>query len=182
MVILVKLLWKWTALRTINEASTYASLVCELGNDLNIKTLTYDTNMTEKLRQLCRKEFVRYFFVSLTALAIDLAFFSFLLRVAGLPWVYAATLSYFIGAAAAYMLSVRFVFSSRRLAHSPRIEFLSFISVGIVGLGVTQLVLWVGIGLLAANPELSKLAAACISFLSNYLVRKSLLFCRPSVA
>lgn len=139
-------------------------------------------NTTAKLRQLYGKEIVRYFLVSSLALAIDLAFFSFFLRFVVLPWSYAATLGFLVGVTAAYSLSVRFVFFSRRLSHSPRIESLSFIAVGVVGLGITQLVLWVGIELLDNNPELSKLAAAGVTFFFNYLVRKALLFRRIAAA
>ena len=125
-------------------------------------------------------EFVRYFLASALALVLDLAVFSGLLRIGGVPWGYAATVGFIVGAVTAYRLSVRFVFTQRRLAQSPAAEFMSFAAIGVAGLGVTQLVLWVGIEWLGANPELSKLAAAGVSFCLNFAARKLLLFHLPS--
>lgn len=123
-----------------------------------------------------RGEFVRYFAVSLFALAVDLGLFSILLRFLHLPWAIAATLGFIVGALTAYILSIRLVFSSRALGHVPHVEFLTFTAIGVAGLGVTQLVLWIGIELLHTNPELSKLAAAGFTFLFNFVLRKSILF------
>ena len=48
--------------------------------------------------------------------------------------------------------------------------------IGVAGLGVTQLVLWLGVTELGLMPEAVKLAAAGLTFAFNYVARKSLLF------
>ena len=53
---------------------------------------------------------------------------------------------------------------------------ITFSVVGLGGLLVTQLVLWVGIELMGSNPEVSKVSAAGFTFLFNFMVRKLLLF------
>lgn len=135
----------------------------------------------ERAQAFLRGEFVRYFAVSLFALAVDLGLFSILLRFLHLPWAIAAALGFIVGTFTAYILSVRLVFSRRALAHAPHVEFLTFAAIGVAGLGFTQLVLWIGIELLHANPELSKLAAAGFTFHFNFALRKSILFCARGI-
>lgn len=124
-------------------------------------------------------EFSRYFLVSAIAFIVDFLFFSFGIRLAGLMWPIAAAIGFFFGVLTAYFLSIRFVFSRRKMHDSPFGEFVAFFSVGLAGLGVTQLTLWVGIEWLKFNPEISKILAAGFTFLFNFLVRKLALFNIP---
>lgn len=129
-----------------------------------------------KRLQFSNSEFLRYFFVSLLALAVDLGIFSASLRLAELPWAWAAVLGFFAGGLTAWWLSVHWVFRHRRFAKSPLMELGSFVAIGIAGLGITELVLWLGIVYLAFAPELSRLMAAGATFVFNFAVRKCLLF------
>lgn len=131
--------------------------------------------MEEKILHLgC--ETSRYFAASLLALLVDLTSFSFFLRVIVLPWAIAATFAFVIGVVVAYFLSIRLVFKSRSMSGTPPLEFLTFLLIGILGLGITQAILWIGISLLYVQPELSKVAAAGFTFMVNYIFRKLLLF------
>lgn len=123
-------------------------------------------------------EFIRYFGASLAALAVDLATFSIAMRVAGLSWPVAAALGFVLGMVVAYALSVRYVFSKRTLAQRPWLEFLNFLFIGLMGLVVTQAVLWVTIDRTGLHPEFSKLLAAGITFTFNFVARKLFLFTR----
>lgn len=121
-------------------------------------------------------EFFRYFLVSALALLVDLLAFSFGIRILGVPWQLSAACGFILGVLIAYLLSVRFVFSSRKLRKAPLKELLVFAAVGLAGLGVTQIILWIGIELLQFNPEFSKICAAGLTFLFNFLARKLTLF------
>ena len=125
---------------------------------------------------LRNSEFSRYFAVSLLAFVLDLGAFSASLRVFGLTWAAAATLGFVVGLLVAYVLSVRFVFKKRRLRQAPLVELLTFSLVGLGGLGMTQLALWIGIERLNANPEISKFCAAGVTFIFNFVVRKLIIF------
>lgn len=125
---------------------------------------------------LLRHDLPRYFAVSLIALLVDLALLSLSLRVLHLGLAWSATVGFAAGAVVAYLLSIRWVFRQRSFGHIPALEFLGFIGIGIAGLGVTQLVLWIGVTELGLLPEAVKLAAAGVTFVFNYVVRKSLLF------
>ena len=64
----------------------------------------------------------------------------------------------------------------RKLRHSPRVELLIFVGLGVLGLGVTQLVLYFCIEWLSWPAEVSKGVAAIVTFLTNFISRKVLLF------
>lgn len=120
-----------------------------------------------------------YFLASLIALAIDLGSFSALMRFAAVSWFWASACGFTMGAVVAYLLSIHWVFATRRLKNSPHTEFGIFILIGLSGICLTQFLLWIGIDLLHALPELVKLAAAGVTFMFNYIVRKTFLFSDP---
>lgn len=123
-----------------------------------------------------RAEIVAYFAASLVALLVDLGVFTTALRFLEIPWAWAAVFGFLTGAVTAYLLSVTWVFSKRRMQYRPHCECFLFIGIGIVGLAVTQLVLWLGIDRVNAQPEFVKLAASGATFVFNYVVRKTALF------
>ena len=125
---------------------------------------------------LLRHDLARYFITSLLALAVDIASLSACLRLLHLSLAWSASIGFALGAIVAYVLSIRWVFRDRTYGNAPALEFATFVAIGIAGLGLTQLVLWAGTLVLHLLPEAVKLAAAGLTFVFNYLVRKSLLF------
>ena len=123
-----------------------------------------------------RHDVSRYFAASLLALAADLGVLSLCLRWLHFSLGWSASIGFVIGALVAYLLSIRWVFRERAFAYAPAVEFLAFVGIGIAGLGITQVLLWLGVVKLHLLPELVKLAAAVVTFVFNYLVRKTLLF------
>jgi len=121
-------------------------------------------------------ELLRYLAVSGAALAVDTA--GLLLAANFVHYLWAATFGFLLGAVTSYLLSVRWVFRHRRLAAFPKTEFAAFAAVGVAGLGLNNLAIYVavehaGLGLLAA-----KAAAAMLTFSFNFGLRKWGLF-RP---
>jgi len=121
-----------------------------------------------------------YFMGSCLALALDTAVLLLGLR-AGLPLSSAAALGFLSGMGVSYVVSVRYAFSDRTLRDG-RLEFGSFMLIGLVGLGLTQLLLT----LLATRLQLPVLAAKAVTavlvFCFNYALRKHLLFTRVAGA
>jgi putative flippase GtrA len=118
----------------------------------------------------------RYLLISGMALLADMLVFSLSLRWLGVAWPVAACLGFVTGVWVAYGLSIRYVFQVRKLRHSPRVELLIFVGLGVLGLGVTQLVLYFCIEWLSWPAEVSKGVAAIVTFLTNFISRKVLLF------
>ena len=120
-------------------------------------------------------EAVRYAATSAIALLADAGLLLALTRYAGWHYLLAATISFMAGATIAYALAVRFVFSTHRL-HNRELEFLSFVLIGLVGLGVNVLVLSVAHGRLGMGLLPAKGIAAGCTFLTNFGLRRQLLF------
>jgi putative flippase GtrA len=129
-----------------------------------------------RFARILQHDLSRYFVASLAALALDVAMLSLCLRVLNLGLAWSASVGFAAGAIVAYVLSIRWVFRNRAFGDVPALEFLTFVGIGVAGLGVTQLVLWLGVTQMHLLPELVKLSAAGITFAFNYLVRRSMLF------
>jgi len=96
------------------------------------------------------------------------------------PWgVYVATvLGFIVGLAVNYVLSLTFVFISAKDRGKGRTfgAFLIFGIVGVVGLGLTELGMWIGIELLSWNYMIVKVLVTGAVLMWNYLGRKILVF------
>lgn len=125
---------------------------------------------------ILKKEFFRYFIISFIALVVDIAIFSFCIRVFSISWFFSSVMSFLAGVITTFFFSIRFVFATRSLQDNPSKEISLFTLIGVFGLGITQVVLLVGIDWLGFVPEIVKLLAAAISFIFNFLIRKLFLF------
>ncbi len=115
-----------------------------------------------------------YGLVSIVALACDWGLLVGL-AAAGLPYLAASTLSFTVGMAVAYALSIRFVFPTRR-AVSREAEAGGFFAVGILGLLLTQALLFVLVSKLGVPVALAKAPTAGVVFLFNFACRRGLVF------
>lgn len=121
-------------------------------------------------------EFGLYFLASGIALLVDTCVFSLSLRLFGIPVFWAGALGFVTGSVVIYILSVHYVFKQRTLVTKKNHEFALFLGIGLMGLVITQIILWLGISRFGLMPEAVKLCAACATFISNFLLRKILLF------
>jgi putative flippase GtrA len=124
-------------------------------------------------------EGARYFGASAAALAVDFGSFMGLHRLAGLDYRIAAPIGFSLGLLLIYLLSVRWVFSQRRLKDA-RAEFALFASLGLAGLLLNQAIITAGMELLALADWMAKIASASVVFSFNFASRKFLLFTRYS--
>jgi putative flippase GtrA len=120
----------------------------------------------------------KYFLVSAVTLALDLAIYWTLIEVAKVYYLAANLVSVSVGLVANYALSVAFVFSQRRLK-SRRAEFAGFVAIGLAGLAVNEAGVAVLVGGFGLSRLLGKLGAAGVSFMFNFLARRTLLFTAP---
>jgi putative flippase GtrA len=120
-------------------------------------------------------ELLRYFLVSLVSLGVDFALLYTLTELAGLHYLVSAVFSYLAGLVVNYLLSTYWVFAKRRLSNRAA-EFSVFALVGVIGLGVNELLMWVFTGVLLLHYMISRVFAAGIGYVWKYFVRKRLLF------
>jgi putative flippase GtrA len=122
-------------------------------------------------------EGTRYVTASAAALAVDFFVYAGLVRLASVDYLIAAPVGFALGLATIYLLSVRWVFGTRRLADA-RLEFAVFASIGLAGMVLNQLVIYVGVEAWALSYESAKLVSAGVVFCFNFALRKLLLFTR----
>ena len=127
-------------------------------------------------------EFMRYFVVGGIAFLAD---FGMLVAVQELflknfaSGVYIATVAGFIvGLTVNYILSLLFVFTQKKDRGSGRSfgAFLVFGIIGVLGLGLTELGMWVGVYILGLHYMLIKILVTGAVLVWNYLGRKILIF------
>jgi putative flippase GtrA len=121
----------------------------------------------------------RYIAAGGLALAVDFGTYVGLIRLLGVHYLVAAPIGFSLGLALMYVLSVRWVFRERRLADA-RIEFAVFAGIGIAGLLLNQLVIWLGVEKAGLAYETAKLVSAALVFCFNFCSRKLALFTRYS--
>lgn len=119
-------------------------------------------------------EFARYFVASAGALAVDAGLYRLGLQT-GLAYQWAALIGFAAGAVVAYVASIAWVFEARTIYRST-LEFGLFVAIGVAGLLLTELLLWVQIEHLGWPKFLSKAGAAGVVFFFNFGMRKTLLF------
>jgi putative flippase GtrA len=116
-----------------------------------------------------------YAAASAVAFVVDYGVLLALTHYAGWHYLAAATLSFVLGATVAYVLSVRFVFHAHRL-HNRKLEFTSFVLLGLVGVAINLLVLYIMTGRLGIDVAYAKPVVACFTFGANFALRRQLLF------
>lgn len=121
-------------------------------------------------------EFARYLLSSGLALGLDIGLYSLALALHA-PLAVAAAIGFCAGLVLVFLLSTRWVFREHSLDDRGQ-EFVVFAAIGIAGLALTELFLWLMVKRLGVQPQLAKLLAAGVIFLFNFGARKALLFSR----
>lgn len=133
--------------------------------------------MIKLMNDMQASTYVRYFAVSLGALAVDLGVFLALLSVS-LASVPASAIGYSTGILAHWVLSSRKVFSDRVSARGTTArtqQKAMFVISALLGLLVTMAIV-AGGSLIEVDPRISKLVAIGVSFQLTYLLRNILIF------
>lgn len=117
----------------------------------------------------------RYVFVGGFAFLVDYGLLFVLTEFAGFHYLWSATISFLAGLIVNYLLSTSWVFSQSKLKNK-WIEFVIFSIIGIVGLGLNNLLLFVLTDKLGFHYMISKILVAVIVMLWNFIARKLVLF------
>jgi putative flippase GtrA len=120
-------------------------------------------------------EFLRYFAASGIALGVDFGLLIFLTEVFGVHYLLSAAIGFSVGILIIYILSVTWVFRYRK-HDSKHAEFVFFLAIGMFGLGLNEVMMWGATDGLGLHYQLSKVITTGFVFLSNFLLRKFLLF------
>ena len=117
----------------------------------------------------------RYTFVGGFAFLIDFGTLFALTEYLHLHYLVSAAISFILGLIINYFLSVKWVFNNR-IIENRFLEFLFFALIGLIGLGLNELFLWVLTDLLLIYYLLSKIITTFIVYFWNFFARKIMLF------
>ena len=118
-----------------------------------------------------------YTLVSGACLACDLALYLSLTAMA-IAAALAGAIGYAAGLVLHYALSVRFVFDAAATAKASAQLFGEFALSGLVGLGITTLVIWLATDVAGASALVAKIPAAAASFMGVFALRRMVVFAR----
>lgn len=126
--------------------------------------------MIDKLKSLFI-QIIKFGGVGVLCFIIDFAALHLLTDYAHLHYLWSAALAFFISVVANYFLSVRFVFCVNPQNNKTRV-FVVFLISSIVGLGLTELFMWIGVDVLVMNYMAVKIFATAIVMVYNFITRK----------
>jgi putative flippase GtrA len=122
------------------------------------------------------KEFVKYFIVSLVSLIIDTGIYLILGKILE-NYLISAAIGYFVGLLVNYYLSIKWVFSYRRITKILH-EFSYFALIGLFGTLLNEIIIYFGLYFFHMLPFWAKMVSAGLSFLFNFSARKVLLYAK----
>lgn len=117
----------------------------------------------------------RYTFVGGFAFIVDFGTLFFLTEFFHIHYLVSAGIAFLFGLIINYFLSVMWVFSCRTM-ESQLMEFFLFTLIGLVGLGLTEIFLWILTDILLIYYLISKIITTTVVYFWNFFIRKLILF------
>ncbi len=117
-------------------------------------------------------QFIRYFVVAAAGLVVDFSTVIFTKEVLNFYYLLAVICGFMLGLVVTYLFSNRFVFGTPK--GNPRKAFLLFGFIGLVGLGILSLLMFILTGKLGINYIVAKSLATVVVFGWNFIARRTL--------
>ena len=116
-------------------------------------------------------QIMKFGIVGAIAFVIDDGLLIFLTEVFGIEYLVSATISFTVSVIFNYVASMRYVFAHKQ-GMSRRREFIIFVVLSVIGLGINNVCLWAGTDLLGIDYRISKIAVTFIVMVWNFVTRK----------
>ena len=117
------------------------------------------------------EQIMKFGVVGVIAFVIDFGVMVFLTEVFSIDPVISATVSFIISVIFNYAASMRYVFSHREGMSRTR-EFIIFVVLSVIGLGINDLLIWAGTDLASFDYRLVKIFATAVVMVWNFVTRK----------
>ncbi len=117
------------------------------------------------------QQFMKFGVVGVVAFVIDYGLMVALTELAGIDYLISATISFTVSVVFNYLASMRYVFTHKD-GLSRRREFFIFVTLSVIGLGINDLLMWVGTSLFGITYLITKIAATAIVMVYNFVTRK----------
>ena len=120
------------------------------------------------------QQIARFGVIGVLAFAIDYGFLYAFTEWLGIHYLISSVLSFSISVIFNYIASVLWVFDVKQETSKTR-NFILFIVFSVIGLGINQLVMWLGVESLGLHYMLVKIFAAAVVMVWNFVTRKKML-------
>ncbi|HIT52268.1 MAG TPA: GtrA family protein [Candidatus Aveggerthella excrementigallinarum] len=116
-------------------------------------------------------QFMKFGVVGVIAFCIDYGILALLTEVFGVNYLVSATISFTVSVVFNYVASMRYVFTHKE-GMSKRREFIIFVVLSVIGLGINNLCMWAGVELFGIHYLITKIGATAIVMVWNFVTRK----------
>lgn len=120
------------------------------------------------------EQLMKFSLVGGAAFVIDYGLMIVLAEIFGVNYLVSATISFVVSVVFNYFASMRYVFTHKE-GMSKRREFIVFIVLSVIGLGINDLCMWLGTSLLLIDYRITKIAATLVVSAWNFVTRKMFL-------
>ncbi len=132
--------------------------------------------MSQLFFSIYRNSFFRYVWTGGLGFALD--FFTMVALYYGLGMHYqvATAFGFLLGLIVVYLICNVWVFSNRQWKQSPAKEFVVFALIGLLGMGLTHVLMWTFVEQCEIGAAISKCITAAIVLVWNYGARKIIIY------
>ena len=117
------------------------------------------------------KQIMKFGFVGFLCFFIDYGIMVFLTEVFDINYLMSSGISYSISTVINYILSVTIVFETDKKKNRIK-EFVLFVFLSVIGLGVNELCMKVGVELIGIHYMIVKIGATAVVMVYNFITRK----------
>jgi putative flippase GtrA len=133
---------------------------------------TYVINKTSS----SKVQFFRHIVAGGIATVIDMGILFFVTEFLNIYYLISAGIAFLIANTSNYIFNTKWVFSERKFEDKKVREFMIFAVIGLIGMGINVLILWLITEYLGVYYMISKLMATIGVLFWNFIARKKLLF------